>query len=242
MMSHRMSRVRQCTRAFAAVAALAWASGASAQQRVDEAYTRRMQETLLDKRISTELVRSLPYSATVPTPLKVLGSIIGEPGILHNSTDIYRYFDAIDAASPRVKVWRIGKTEEGRDMIVAAIADEATIARLDDYKAMLNALTDPRRTTEEESRRLIGTAKPIYWLTTGIHSPETGGPENLMELAYRLAVDESPYVQAIRDNVITFITPIVEVDGRDKQVDTYKFNSKRPAGSQALPLMYWGRY
>lgn len=234
--------MRQARWIAAAIAVFTWTSGATAQQRVDEEYTRRMRETLRDPRISTEFVTYMPYSATVPTPLDVLGSIVGEPGILHTSEEIYRYFDALAAASPRVSVWRIGQTEEGRDMIVAAIADEATIANLAEHGAKLNALTDPRRTTESEARELIRTAKPIYWITTGIHSPETGGPENMMEFAYRLAVDESPHIQAIRENVITFITPILEVDGRDKQVDTYYFNKSRPEGSDPLPLMYWGRY
>src|SRR5690242_10175204 len=77
-----------------------------------------------------------------------------------------------------------------------------------------------------------------------MHSTETGGPEMLIELAYRLAVQETPFVQAIRSNVITLITPVIEVDGREKQVDTYYFNKKRrAAGDQGtLPLMYWGKY
>ena len=107
---------------------------------------------------------------------------------------------------------------------------------------MLKQLTDPRTTTEEQARALIGTAKPIYWLTSGMHSPENGGPEMLMELAYRLAVQETPFVQNIRNNVITFITPVIEVDGREKQVDTYYFNKKLAQGAQRLPLMYWGKY
>ena len=65
-----------------------------------------------------------------------------------------------------------------------------------------------------------------------MHSPETGGPEMLMELAYRLAVEETPFIQEIRNNVITFITPVIEVDGREKQVDTYYFNKKRPKGDR----------
>ena len=43
-----------------------------------------------------------------------------------------------------------------------------------------------------------------------------------MELAYRLAVDESPYVKYIRDHLITLITPVVEVDGRDREVDLFR--------------------
>ena len=75
-----------------------------------------------------------------------------------------------------------------------------------------------------------------------MHSPETGGPEMLMELAYRLVVEETPFIQNIRNNVITLITPVIEVDGREKQVDTYYFNKKRAPGDARLPLMYWGKY
>ena len=99
-------------------------------------------------------------------------------------------------------------------MIVAAVADSATIARLDEYRAMTARLADPRGLAPAERARLIKTAKPIYWLTGSIHSPETGSPEMLMELLYRLAVEESPFVQKIRNNVITLITPVVEADDR----------------------------
>ena len=75
-----------------------------------------------------------------------------------------------------------------------------------------------------------------------MHSPENGGPEMLIELAYRLIVEETPFIQNIRNNVITLITPVIEVDGREKQVDTYYFNKKRAPGDARLPLMYWGKY
>ncbi|MCU0622789.1 MAG: hypothetical protein MUF53_02860 [Gemmatimonadaceae bacterium] len=211
-------------------------------QAVDTAYTRLIKANLRDARITSELVDYLPASATVPTPLAFHGRIIGQPGVLTYTKDIHRYFRALDAASPRVKVWSIGQSEEGREMIIAAIGDEATIARLDQAKAALAALTDPRKTSEAEARRLIGTSKPIYWITTGLHSPETGGPEVVQELAYRLAVDESDYVKAIRDGAIVFITPVLEPDGRDKHVDTYLFNKTLPRGATRLPLMYWGKY
>jgi Zinc carboxypeptidase len=211
-------------------------------QQVDEEYTRLIRENLRDPRITTELVDHLPASATVPTPLKFHGRIVGHPGELTYARDIHRYFEALAKASPRAKYWTIGKSEEGRDMVVLAIADEATIRDLDTYKGYLSQLTDTRRTTDEQARRVIAQAKPIYWLTSGMHSPETGGPETLQELAYRLIVQETPYVQTIRNNVITFITPVIEVDGREKHVDTYYFNKKRPRGSERLPLMYWGKY
>ena len=67
-----------------------------------------------------------------------------------------------------------------------------------------------------------------------MHSTERGGPEMLMELAYRLVVEETPFIQQIRNNVITFITPVVEVDGRERIVDTdvlqREARGRRPAG------------
>jgi hypothetical protein len=245
-MSRSTGSVRRRVSALALAASVlgpwsvGWAQGASQQN--DQEYTQKIKQYLRDPRITTELVDHLPASATVPTPLKFFGRIVGTPGELTYAKDIERYFQALDKASDRILEWTIGKSEEGRDMIVLAVADEATIRSLDRYKGMLTALTDPRKTTEQQARRLIGTAKPIYWITSGMHSPETGGPEMLMELAYRLAVEETPFVQAIRNNVITFITPVLEVDGREKQVDTYYYNKKLPQGAQRLPLVYWGKY
>ncbi len=216
----------------------AWAQ----TQKIDEEYTRKIKEYLQDARITTELVDHLPASATVPSPLQFHGRIVGTPGELTYAKDIQRYFEALDKASPRVKVWTIGKSEEGRDMIVLAVADEATINTLDKYKEILAELTDPRKTSDQKAKSLLADGKLIYWITSGMHSPETGGPEMLQELAFRLAVEETPFIQNIRNNVITFITPVIEVDGREKQVDTYYYNKKLPKGAQKLPLMYWGKY
>lgn len=206
----------------------------------DAAYGRLIAQYLQDKRITTELVDHVPASDTVPSPLKFFGRIPGTPGELTYARDIQRYFAALDQASPRVRMLTIGRSEEGRDIVLLAIGDEATLAGLERNKADLAALADPRRTSEAEARRLIKTTKPIYWITSGIHSSELGGPETLMELAFRLAVEETPYIRHIRDNVVTFITPVLEVDGREKMVDTYYYGKK--TGKPKPPLMYWGKY
>ena len=176
----------------------------------------------------------------MPTPLAVLGYVPGEIGRLSYVADITRYFRELDAASPRVKVFDLGTSDDGRPMIVAAIADSATIERLDHYRAITAALADPRRLSADSAARLIAAGKPIYWLTGSIHSPETGSPEMLMELAYRLAVQETPFVRQIRDSIITLVTPVTEVDGRDRIVDTYRWSKAHQ--NVRPPLVYWGKY
>src|ERR1700761_7438469 len=234
---------RAAALALAAVfasAALAHAQSAPPVQPQDEAYTALIKKHLVDPRFTTELVDHMPASDTVPSPLKFFGRIPGTPGELTYAKDIERYYQELAKTSPRVKFWTVGKSEEGRDQVVIAIADEATLKDLDKYKAQLAALGDPRKTTPEQAKAIIKTAKPIYWITSGIHSPETGGPEMLIELAYRLAIEETPLVQNIRKNEIVFITPVVEVDGREKVVDTYYYGKK--TGKPKPPLMYWGKY
>ncbi|HEV8411725.1 MAG TPA: M14 family zinc carboxypeptidase [Gemmatimonadaceae bacterium] len=229
--------------ALVAAALIAPARIAGAQQKNDEEYTKKIKEFMRDPRITTELVDHLPASATVPTPLKHFGHIIGAWGILDKSDDMNAYLAKIAKAAPtRAKYWTIGKSEEGRDMSVLVVGSEDIIKNLDKYKEQLARLTDPRKTTEAEARAIIKTAKPIYWITSGMHSPETGGPEMLMELAYRLVVEETPFIQAIRKDVITIITPVVETDGREKVVDAYNYSKAHPGVSRNNLMMYWGKY
>ena len=131
-------------------------------QKIDEEYTKLIKEYLQDPRITTELVDHMPASDTVPSPLKFLGRIPGKPGELTYAKDIHRYYEALAKASPRAKFWKIGQTEEGRDQVILAIADEATIKDLDKYKDILAKLGDPRKITDQQARELIKIGKPIY--------------------------------------------------------------------------------
>jgi hypothetical protein len=207
----------------------------------DDPYTDEICKHTTEPRFMTELVDHLPASESVPSPLEFHGYIAGAEGKLTYAEDVYRYMRALEAASPRVKVFSIGQTEEGREFIVVAIASEETIADLDRYAGITRKLADPRNISDEEARSLIAGGKPFYYATGAMHSPETGSPEMLMELAFRLAVEDTPFIRAIRDNVITLITPVLEVDGRNRQVDLWRYREANPT-LPTPPLAYWGRY
>ena len=247
-MSRQLSRARLfvCALLLAAAALPVSAQvkpGRDPNQPVDEEYTRKIREYTTEPFFLSPLVDYLPASKTVPTPKAVLGDVAGAPGKLPYSADVYRYMRMLEKASPRVKVFSIGTTEEGREMIAVAVASEALIARLDENRARLAKLADPRTIDSDDAQAdaLVAQSTPVYYITGAIHSPETGAPTALMELAYRLAVDESPYVKNIRDNLITLITPVVEVDGRDRQVDVYNWHIAHP-NQNWPPLIYWGHY
>lgn len=231
---------------FVAVCTIAAAQikpGRDVNQPVDEEYTRKIREYTTETFFNSPLTDYLPASPTVPTPKSVLGDVAGSPGKLPYAEEVYRYMRLLEKSSPRVKVFSIGTTEEGREMIAVAVASEQLLARLDENRARLAKLADPRtiNLNDDEADKIVADAFPVYYITGAIHSTETGSPTALMELAYRLAVDDSAYVKQIRDHVVTLITPVVEVDGRDRMVDIYNWHLAHPKDNWPH-LIYWGHY
>jgi hypothetical protein len=210
----------------------------------DEDFAKLVKEWTTMPEFMSPLVDHLPKASGVPSPKDVLGYYPGMPKKLTHVADLNRYYRALAGASKRVKVFSVGTTDEGRECLVTAIADEDTINHLDTYKSYLAKLADPRGLTAAEAHRIIEQAKPIYMFTGGLHSAETGPPEMMMELAYRVAVDESALYQNIRKNVIVMVVNALEPDGRDRYVDwyyRYKISEETEADRVAGPP-YWGKY
>ena len=109
----------------------------------------------------------------MPTPAKVLGDVAGAPDMLPYAEDVYRYFRMLAAASPRVKVFTIGKTEEGREMIAVAIADEDLLTNAEGEQRAPGAA---RRSAHHRHGRREGrdadrrSRTPVYYITGTIHS------------------------------------------------------------------------
>jgi Zinc carboxypeptidase len=214
----------------------------ASNQPIDEAYTQSIIKNTTDKMFLTELINYLPSSAKIPSPDKIIGYPVGTPNKLTYTKDQYRYYRELEKTSPRVKTFLAPeKSEEGRDQMLVVVGDEANLAKLARYKEITAKLADPRLIDDKAAQELIKEGIVFYWASGSIHSTETGSPEMLMEMAYRLAVDESPFMQEIRKNVIVMITPALEVDGRDKMVDLYNYR-KANEGKRAPGLIYWGKY
>jgi hypothetical protein len=198
-----------------------------------------------EARFGNPWVAYVPASDTVPSPTRYLGHVVGAEGELTHTAQIYGYFRKLAETSPRVHVQVIGRTEEGRDILLAAVADEAGIRDLEKLKAATAALADPRKTSPEAAEAFIASGRPIYYFNAGLHSTETGSPEMAMELAYRLAVSEQPMIRKIRSEVLVLINPVSEPDGRDKAVDWFYRYLKGKTDFERLPPIsppYWGHY
>ena len=215
-----------------------------ATQGLDQDFAEQVGNWTTRPEFISPLVDHLPISDRVPSPKDILGHHIGAPRELTYYAELLSYYRALSEASPRVSLMNIGRTDEDREMVVVAIASEDTIRNLFRYRGFLEELADPRGLPELEANRIIQQAKPIYHFMAGLHSSETGPPEMLMELAYRLAVEEGTLFEQIRDNLIVTITPTAEPDGRDRYLDWYyrhliniSDDRERIGGPP-----YWGKY
>jgi hypothetical protein len=259
---------RRWSRLFFASAILAAAVTMPAQQMVietrdpnqvqDEDFARSVKEWTTQPYFISPLVDHLPRVPGIPMPKDVLGYHIGAPGKLTYYADILKYYRALAAATPRVQVETIGRSDEDRELVVVWVSSDENIRNLQRNRDNLAKIADPRGLSEEEIRQLIATTKPHYHLMGGLHSGETGPSEMLMELAYRLATETSPLINAIRENVIVSITPVADPDGRDRNVDWFyktredaelaAAEEKAGGGRGAAPagggagLPYWGKY
>jgi hypothetical protein len=212
-----------------------------------------------EARYGSPLVDHLPLVAGIPTPKDVLGYYIGAPAKLTYYADILKYYRALAKASPRVKIETIGKSDEGRELVVIWISSESNIKNLAENRANLAKIADPRGRSEAQVREIMQKTKPHYHFMGGLHSGETGPSEMLMELAYRLVTETSPMITQIRNNVYVSITPAAEPDGRDRNVDWFYRGLEtaaadsiarggKPAdttgagGRGAGGVPYWGKY
>jgi hypothetical protein len=226
--------------ALAPLVTPAWA----AAQAMDPTFADHQKAWTTKPEFSSPLVDHLPAGGAVPSPRDVLGHDVGAPRVLDYYADILKYYRVLAAASPRVKIVETGKTEEGRPTVVVLISSEANITGLEENRRNLLRLSDPRGLSEADAKAIIAKSKPMYVALGGLHSAETGPPEMLMELAYRLVTEDSPMIEKIRDTVIFGINPASDPDGRDRYTDWY-YENKIDDVDDLDPVPgapYWGKY
>ncbi len=198
-----------------------------------------------DPRFASPWVAYVPESAEIPSPTDFLGHVAGAAGELPDSATIYAYLRELARSSERVDIEVIGRTEEGREILLVAVADAAGIAALPELKRATARFADPRTTTPAEFEEMLPQARPFYYFNGAIHADESGAPDMLMELAYRLAVSDHPLIRRIRSELVVLINPVANPDGRDKMSDWFRRFHRGKTDYDALARQsppYWGKY
>lgn len=162
------------------------------------------------------------YDPAIPTIKQVLGYEPGER--IAPPEDIHRYFEALAKAVPeRMRLYEYARSWEGRPLTYAAIASPENIRRIDEIKAGMQKLYDPRKTTPENARKLIETMPLVLDLSYGVHGNEISSPDSAMLAAYHLlAAKNDKIVQQFYRDTVLLIDPTQNPDGRNRFVQNYQ--------------------
>ena len=176
--------------------------------------------------------------STLPSPGEFFGFPMGAEKRLAGWDRIVEYFQLVDRMSDRVVVQELGKTTMGRPYIMAIVSSPDTVANLDGYRAMQRKLADPRTTTDEEAARIAREGKAVLLIGTNVHSTEIGNSQMVNDLIYRLATEQSPWVDHVLRNVILLLIPSENPDGQQMVVDWYTKHVGTPYEDAPLPDLY----
>jgi len=162
------------------------------------------------------------YDPAIPTVEQVLGYSSGERVTWHRNA--VRYFEALAKAAPeRVAVSRYAQSWEGRELIYVVISSAQNMARIDDIKAGMQRLADPRKTSRSEAKEIIKNQPAVTWLSYGVHGNEISSTDAAMLTAYHLLASrgDARVADIMKDSVVV-IDPMQNPDGRDRFIHQYE--------------------
>ena len=108
----------------------------------------------------------------------------GDDYFLANYTQLREYFGKLAQESDRFKVVEIGKTAEGKPMIMAIITSPENHKKLDRYKEISQKLARAEGLSEDEARKLAAEGKAVVWLDGGLHATECINAQGLFTFAH----------------------------------------------------------
>lgn len=164
------------------------------------------------------------YDPAIPTFADVLGYQPGERITWHR--DAIRYFEALsDAAPERLSVTPYATSWEGRELVYVIVSAAENMARIDDVKAGMQRLANPRITSASEAAQIIATQPAVTWLSYGVHGNEISSTDAAMLTAYHLLASRGDErVAGIMRDTVVVIDPMQNPDGRDRFVHHFEIS------------------
>ncbi len=173
-----------------------------------------------------------PVAAKVTTPMAEWGHNIGDDYFLANYQQLMAYWKKLEKESPRLRLQEIGKTSEGRPMLMAVITSPANHQKLERYRTIAGRLANAEGLTDEAARALAKEGKSVVWIDGGLHSNETLGAQQLIEHVFQMVSRTDEETMRFLDDVIQLCV-LVNPDGMDLVSDWYM-----QRGTMNIPVLY----
>ncbi len=185
-----------------------------------------------------------PYRENIPRPQSILRYDVGQQHTTYAQME--QVMNAIQRSAPeRVKIYEIGTTNEHRMQYLVAISSPENISRIDQIRANIARLSDPR-TPRSEADAIAASTPAIAWMAYTIHGNESSSFEAFMQVMYQLAASDEPATQDVLKNTVTLILTGENPDGHERFVTWYNSvamgDPHRASYEHREPWSIFGRY
>ena len=169
---------------------------------------------MLARLLTLVLLLVATLAAGIPTPEEFAGFPIGSNGNLLRWERIVEYLRTLDEASDRVKVKDLGKTHNGNPFVLAIISSPENLARLDAIQRTQHRLAHPAGLTDKAIEDLAWSSPAVVAVSCNIHATEIASSQMAVELAHRMATEDSRWMRNVLDNVVLLLVPSLNPDGQ----------------------------
>jgi hypothetical protein len=174
----------------------------------------------------------------ITSPKEYFGFNMGDDYCLANYQQLMGYWSKLERESDRLKVVRIGVTEEGRPQLMGIVTSPANHRELARYQEMTRRLALADGVSEAEAFKLSAQGKAIVWIDGGLHASEVLCAQALIETLYQFLSGNDPETLRILDDVIILFVH-ANPDGMDLCSDWYMREADPKKRSLAgLPRLY----
>jgi len=181
---------------------------------------------------------SLNLFAQIPEPEEILGFKPGSDFKLASYDAITKYFKQLSLSSGKIKSYTIGKSTEGKPLLMAVISSEENLENINTYKEIVKKLANPGNLSEKEASELSKEGKLFIMIGCSIHASEIGASQMSVQLAYELVSGDTDIMRKIRDEVIFLFIPSLNPDGLDMVIDWYNKHLNTPYEGSGMPWLY----
>ncbi|MCA9311129.1 MAG: hypothetical protein KDA21_07980, partial [Phycisphaerales bacterium] len=182
------------------------------------------------------------HDPAITTPERLLGFPGGQRAATH--AEILECFETWSRESPRADLVRYATSYEGRDLFYLVISSPRNMANLEDIRAGLDRLADPRAARALES--LTDSLPAVAWLAYSIHGDEMSGADGALIAAYHLLASTDPDSASLLEDCVIIIDPMMNPDGRDRFIQQIRQNDGRVPNTSVESITHggywpWGR-
>jgi hypothetical protein len=148
------------------------------------------------------------------SPSEFLGYDLGSKFTLHYK--VVQYYEYLAANSKNVKLNYYGKTNEGRELLMAFVASDENINQLEEIRK-----SNLANAGIMASNLAMAKQPAVVWLSYNVHGNESVSTEASMKTIYDLLDPTNLKTKEWLKNTVVVIDPCINPDGRDRYVNFY---------------------